>query len=273
MSTAPAASPSARHGSLPSGTIRRQGARRVDHTIRRPRPRSTPRCPAGGSHDTTPAPSLDAEVPGGWITRYEARTPAPHHGVALLETACATRAAVRWSPEQPPDTLPLCTGAIGRAGLHSAELGGVLPQGLRGQATRAPRRRPQRKGHGAPARKRRPSRASRPARSVACVVRARAAVAGPPIIFLFTHLTQPLWPALSRQNGKAPIDFATWPEQTQLKKTRARRYWATARVFVQVYPYALFWHAYVGKQLCAPCGKWAEGDRAAFEEEFSELGR
>jgi len=55
---------------------------------------------------------------------------------------------------------------------------------------------------------------------------------------------------------------------------RARRRWATARAFVQVYrvrPYALFWYADVGKQLCAPGGKWAQHDRAAFLAEFGEL--
>jgi hypothetical protein len=89
-------------------------------------------------------------------------------------------------------------------------------------------------------------------------------------------------PARSWQDGWTPIFFAyvgkhtelaAWLELAQLKKARARRHWATARAFVQVYPYALFWHAYVGKQLCAPGGKWAEHDRAAFEEEFSELRR
>jgi hypothetical protein len=51
---------------------------------------------------------------------------------------------------------------------------------------------------------------------------------------------------------------------------RARRHWATARAFVHVYlvrPYALFWHEFVGERLCAPGGKWAELDRAAFVEE------
>ena len=43
------------------------------------------------------------------------------------------------------------------------------------------------------------------------------------------------------------------------------------RAFVHVYPYAIFWHAHACTQLCAPGGKWAERDRAAFEEAFSEL--
>jgi len=57
-----------------------------------------------------------------------------------------------------------------------------------------------------------------------------------------------------------------------LKRKLARLHWATARVQVRlVRPYALFWDAYVGKQLCAPGGKWAERDRVAFEEEFVAL--
>jgi hypothetical protein len=93
---------------------------------------------------------------------------------------------------------------------------------------------------------------------------------------------QTLLPARSCQNGHTPIELprcngstelVAWLEQAQLKKARACCHWATARAFVQVYPYALFWHAYVGKQLCAPGGKWAERDRAAFEEDFSEFRR
>ena len=60
----------------------------------------------------------------------------------------------------------------------------------------------------------------------------------------------------------------------KLKRERTRRRWGTARAFVHIYlvrPYALFWHAYVGEQLCAPGGKWAERDRAEFENEFIEL--
>ena len=59
-----------------------------------------------------------------------------------------------------------------------------------------------------------------------------------------------------------------------LKRKRSRLHWGTARAFVLVFlvrPYALFWHAYVGEQLCAPGGKWAARDRAAFEEEFCAL--
>ena len=59
-----------------------------------------------------------------------------------------------------------------------------------------------------------------------------------------------------------------------LKTHKARAHWAIARAFVQVYrvrPYALFWHAYAGEILCAPGGKWAERDRAAFEAEFGAL--
>ena len=53
----------------------------------------------------------------------------------------------------------------------------------------------------------------------------------------------------------------------KLKRKRARLHWATARVY-RARPYARFWYDYVGEQLCAPGGVWAERDRAAFEEEF-----
>jgi len=56
------------------------------------------------------------------------------------------------------------------------------------------------------------------------------------------------------------------------KRKLARLHWATVRVQVRlVRPYALFWYAYAGKQLCAPGGKWADRDRVAFEEEFITL--
>ena len=35
-----------------------------------------------------------------------------------------------------------------------------------------------------------------------------------------------------------------------------------------VRPYALLWLEYACKRLCAPGGKWAERDSAAFEKEF-----
>ncbi len=38
-----------------------------------------------------------------------------------------------------------------------------------------------------------------------------------------------------------------------------------------MYTYATFWYKHVGKQLCAPGCKWANRDRAAFEDEFNEL--
>jgi len=53
-----------------------------------------------------------------------------------------------------------------------------------------------------------------------------------------------------------------------VQRVRACRNWAKARAFVRVYPYALFWHMSMCKQLCAPGGKWAERDRAAFEADF-----
>ncbi len=58
-----------------------------------------------------------------------------------------------------------------------------------------------------------------------------------------------------------------------LKKKLTEYYWATARAFVDKYrvrPYALFWNEDACKSLCAPGGKWAELDRAAFEAEFSK---
>jgi len=58
---------------------------------------------------------------------------------------------------------------------------------------------------------------------------------------------------------------------SKLKRTRARLHWATARAYVQhklVRPYALFWLEYICERLCAPDGKWAEADRAAFETDF-----
>jgi len=58
-----------------------------------------------------------------------------------------------------------------------------------------------------------------------------------------------------------------------IKRRRARLHWATARAFVHVYlvrPYAFFWYEYVGKQLCAPGGRWAKIDRTAFEAEFND---
>ena len=53
-----------------------------------------------------------------------------------------------------------------------------------------------------------------------------------------------------------------------LTATRARRNWAAVRELVHVKPYVIFWHAHVGQLLCAPGGKWAKRDLAAFEDEF-----
>jgi len=52
-----------------------------------------------------------------------------------------------------------------------------------------------------------------------------------------------------------------------LKRKRARLHWATARVY-RVRWYARCWYEDVLVKLCAPGGKWAEQDRAAFEVEF-----
>ena len=57
-----------------------------------------------------------------------------------------------------------------------------------------------------------------------------------------------------------------------LKKMLAEYHWATARVYL-VRSYGRFWYEEVGKSLCAPGGKWAENDRAAFEAEFSHLSQ
>jgi HEAT repeat protein len=57
-----------------------------------------------------------------------------------------------------------------------------------------------------------------------------------------------------------------------LKRKLVRLRWANVCAFVHlVRPYAIFWYAYAGEQLCAPGGKWAARDRIAFEEDFDEL--
>lgn len=67
------------------------------------------------------------------------------------------------------------------------------------------------------------------------------------------------------------IISAIWlEEQAQLKTARVRSNWAKARAFVRVYPYAIFWGEHSCVQLCAPGGKWAERDRAAFEADFGK---
>lgn len=87
-------------------------------------------------------------------------------------------------------------------------------------------------------------------------------------------------PPLPPQNGETPIDVArnlghadlvVWLEHAQQMKARVRRLWLTAKALATVYPYAIFWYCYVGKQLCAPGGKWAKRDRAAFVHEFGEV--
>ena len=54
----------------------------------------------------------------------------------------------------------------------------------------------------------------------------------------------------------------------ELKKARGRLNWSTARVY-RARPYGRFWYEDVGKSLCAPGGKWAKNDCAAFEAEFN----
>jgi hypothetical protein len=56
-----------------------------------------------------------------------------------------------------------------------------------------------------------------------------------------------------------------------LKRMRARLHWTTMRAYMHtriVRPYAICWNEFVAERLCAPGGKWAERDRAAFEDEF-----
>jgi len=59
-----------------------------------------------------------------------------------------------------------------------------------------------------------------------------------------------------------------------LKKKLVQFHWATVRAFVYlIRPYAMFWYEYTGKQLCAPGGKWAARDCAAYEAELSDERR
>ena len=66
-------------------------------------------------------------------------------------------------------------------------------------------------------------------------------------------------------------DIKAWLANERLKKLRTRAHWAAVRAMYFVRPYALMWHTYVGQQLCAPGGKWAENDRITFEEEFNHI--
>lgn len=52
-------------------------------------------------------------------------------------------------------------------------------------------------------------------------------------------------------------------------REHALRHWATVRLFVRIYPYALHWYEYTCKQLCAPGGAWEKRDRSAFEADFA----
>jgi len=67
-----------------------------------------------------------------------------------------------------------------------------------------------------------------------------------------------------------PVRLAATNTMGKLKRKRAWLHWATVRAFVLVRPWALFWHMYVGEQLCAPGGKWAVSDRTEFEYAFIE---
>jgi HEAT repeat protein len=60
----------------------------------------------------------------------------------------------------------------------------------------------------------------------------------------------------------------------RLKRKLAQMHWATARVYSPlVRSYGRFWYEEACKSLCAPGGKWAERDRAAFEAEFSHISQ
>ncbi len=77
--------------------------------------------------------------------------------------------------------------------------------------------------------------------------------------------------AASNALGQLPPEDRTRAQERardiKMKK-RARHHWATARAFSKTRSCALFWHAHTGKKLCAPSGKWAERDHAAFEHDF-----
>lgn len=66
---------------------------------------------------------------------------------------------------------------------------------------------------------------------------------------------------IARQGGFRIL--AKWLKE----KTDARRNWKAVSASVNAFQYALFWQ-YVCKKNCAPGGKFAKRDRAAFEEEF-----
>ena len=76
---------------------------------------------------------------------------------------------------------------------------------------------------------------------------------------------------MTRPYSQKHTELVAWLECVHTRKDRVRRNWATVFAFVRVYPYALFWHAYVGEKLCASGGKWAESDRVAFEYDCSDL--
>ena len=62
--------------------------------------------------------------------------------------------------------------------------------------------------------------------------------------------------------------------KTTLARLKPLFLWSRAREFVQdkylIRPYARFWYEYAVKQLCAPGGKWAVRDCAAFAAEFND---
>lgn len=73
-----------------------------------------------------------------------------------------------------------------------------------------------------------------------------------------------------RDLARVAATCTAFSDLTEAKKARVRRNWATARAFVHMRSAALFWYAHTGKQLCGPCGKWAQHDRAAFDYEFNQ---
>ena len=86
------------------------------------------------------------------------------------------------------------------------------------------------------------------------------------LALVISAVTDSLRTGKIRYNGLS-LAISTLP---RLKRKLARLHWATARVYRARW-YARVWYEEACKSLCAPGGKWAENDRAAFEDEFSGL--
>ena len=76
--------------------------------------------------------------------------------------------------------------------------------------------------------------------------------------------------AVTNMLTDAKDDMRYWAAKAlrKLKSKRARLHWATARVY-RVRKYGRFWYEDVLVKLCAPGGKWAALDLAAFQAEFT----